>query len=76
MQGHYETCDPIAVAVAMHPEVVEEIIERRCYVETKGIMTRGSIIVDWFERYPAIKPRNPVKIISKVKSEMMIELMT
>ncbi len=50
MKGHYETCDPIAMAVALHPEVVEEIVERRCFVETKGNLTRGSIIVDWFER--------------------------
>jgi inosine-uridine nucleoside N-ribohydrolase len=77
MKGHYETCDPIAVAVAMHPEIVEESIDRRCFVETKGLLTRGSIIVDWFEKYPTGgTDRKPVKIITKVNSEMMIELLT
>lgn len=52
MKDHYETCDPLAVAVAMHPEIVEELIEKRCYIETKGLLTKGAVIVDWFERYP------------------------
>ena len=77
MKGHYETCDPIAVAVAMHPEIIEEFVDRRCFVETKGLLTRGTIIVDWFEKYPISgKHRNPVKIITKVNSEKMIELLT
>jgi inosine-uridine nucleoside N-ribohydrolase len=76
MKDHYDACDPIAVAVAMHPEVIDEVIEKRCYIETEGSITRGTVIVDWFERYPIKKPRPHVKIVTKVKGEMIVDLMT
>ena len=39
-------------------------------------MTKGTVIVDWFERYPREgQKRNPVKIVTKVNPEMMIDLM-
>ena len=76
MSDHYETCDAIAVAVAMHPEtIIEEILEKRCYIETKGLLTRGAVIVDWFERYPS-HPRKPLKIVTKVNGHLLVEMMT
>ena len=50
--SHYETNDPLAVAVAMDPEVALEVIEKCCYIETKGHYTKGMVVVDWFEVYP------------------------
>ena len=77
MEGHYETCDPIALAVAMHPEVVQQVIEKRCVIETEGNFTKGTVIVDWFERYPVEKDshRKPVKIVTQINPELMIDLM-
>jgi hypothetical protein len=31
--GHYETNDPLAVAVALEPEIALEVIEKCCYIE-------------------------------------------
>lgn len=76
LANHYETCDPFAVAVALlGGRFVKECIEKKCYVETEGEMTRGAVIVDWFERYPAI-PRPRVKIVTKVNEVMLMDLMT
>ena len=67
MVDSYETCDPIAVAVALlGDEIVEQVIQKRCYIETEGDLTRGAVIVDWFERYPSEK-RHPVKIVTNLK---------
>lgn len=77
LHNHYETCDPLAVVAAMIPEEsVEEVIEKRCYIETNGTLTKGAVIVDWFERYPMIRPRKPVKIVTKINSRLLIDLMT
>ena len=50
--GKYKTNDPQAVAVAMHPEIVEEIIEKTCYIECEGRFTKGMVVIDWFEHWP------------------------
>jgi hypothetical protein len=40
-------------------------------------MTRGTVVVDWHERYDtAGKVRKAVKIVTKINSDLMIELMT
>ncbi len=70
--GQYETCDPIAVAVALQPEIVDKVIEKCCFIETKGKYTRGTVIVDWFEKYPHEKRRHPVKIVTNVKPDKMV----
>jgi hypothetical protein len=39
-------------------------------------MTRGTVVVDWHERYDTGKARKPVKIVTKINGDLMIELMT
>jgi hypothetical protein len=34
LRGNYETNDPLAVAVAMEPDIALEVIEKCCYIET------------------------------------------
>jgi inosine-uridine nucleoside N-ribohydrolase len=38
--------------VAMVPEIVEEIIEKTCYIECEGRFTKGMVVIDWFEHWP------------------------
>lgn len=76
LQNHYETCDPFAVAVAIIPDLsVEEAMQKCCYIETEGEITSGTVVIDWFERYPAL-PRPAVKIITKLNGMLMIDLLT
>lgn len=76
LANHYETCDPFAVAVAFLGErLVEECIEKKCFIETEGEMTRGAVIVDWFERYPLV-PRPRIKIITRINALMLFDIMT
>jgi len=75
MMDCYETCDPIAVAVALlGDEIVQETVCKPCYIETEGALTRGALIVDWFQRYPSEK-RNPVRIVTKIDGHKLIDLM-
>ena len=61
----------------MLPEImVVEVIEKRCFIETKGVFTRGAVIVDWFERYPGGDGRKPVKIVTTINGKLLIDLMT
>jgi inosine-uridine nucleoside N-ribohydrolase len=76
------------VAIAFRPDIAVEVIEKCCYVETKGKFTRGMVVVDWFEVYPqdskvhsiddkAINqnPRRTVKIVSKINVQRLLDLM-
>jgi inosine-uridine nucleoside N-ribohydrolase len=76
-KNHYETCDPLAVGIAFSPDtIVTEVIEKYCFVETEGELTKGAVVVDWFERYPAQKGRSRVKIVTKINNEILFDLMT
>lgn len=80
--GKRGTNDPLAVAVAMQPDIVSEMIEKCCCIETQGLYTKGMVIVDWFENYPQRShegnnqgPRRPVKIVTKIKIQQLLDLM-
>lgn len=80
--GHYETNDPLAVAVALEPEISLEVIEKLCYIETQGTFTKGMVVVDWFEIYPQHahkglnqNPRRAVKIVTKIDIFRLLDLM-
>lgn len=82
LSGHYETNDPLAVAVALQPDIALEVIEKICYIETKGKFTKGMVVVDWFEIYPEQRhdglnqsPRRPVKIVTKIDIHRLLDLM-
>lgn len=78
LRGHYETNDPLAVAVAFKPDIALEVIEKCCYIEARGKYTKGMVVVDWFEFFKQhkpkegegewlnINPRRPVKIVTKI----------
>jgi inosine-uridine nucleoside N-ribohydrolase len=51
LRGHYETNDPLAVAIAFDPSLALETIEKCCYIESTGAYTKGMVVVDWFEIY-------------------------
>lgn len=76
------------MAVAFRPDMAAEVIEKCCYIETKGKYTRGMVVLDWFEVYPqssklhvvaddAINqnPRCTVKIVTKVHVQRLLDLM-
>lgn len=42
-----EFCDPIALIVAMHPEVIQESSLKEGWVELAGTLTRGMTLINW-----------------------------
>ena len=82
LRGHYETNDPLAVAVALQLDIALEVIEKLCYIETEGNFTKGMVVVDWFEIYPQLRhdglnqePRRAVKIVTKLDVHRLLDLM-
>ena len=60
----------------MHPEVIEHVIQKVCLIETEGNFTKGTVIIDWFEKYPKQGHKQiPVKIVTQIKPEMLMELL-
>lgn len=46
-QHSYVTCDPVAMAIAIDPEVIRSSERLYCDVELTGELTRGQVVVDW-----------------------------
>jgi purine nucleosidase len=44
------TCDPLAVVVALEPDIVRKAEKRYVQVELAGYHTRGHTTVDWLNR--------------------------
>ena len=38
----------------MKPDIVTEVIEKCCYIETEGDYTKGMVVIDWFEHFHQI----------------------
>lgn len=65
-------CDPLAVAVAIRPELIEEAEELYCAVELHGTLTRGMSTFDWNKTLG----REPnVSLVKKVNLEGFNALM-
>ena len=45
--GRWAAADPLAMAVALQPDGVQEQVERPLAVELTGVHTRGATVVDW-----------------------------
>ncbi len=45
------TCDPLAMAAALKPEVVASSQQVCCDVECQGSLTRGMSVIDWQEQW-------------------------
>ena len=63
----YTTCDPLAMAVAIHPGIVTK--ERSVYatVELHGHLTRGQMVVDWRGH---LGKKHNVMIVEEVNMEV------
>jgi purine nucleosidase len=64
--------DPLAMAVLMEPEIVEEVAEKYVQIERTGELSRGMTVIDWWGM--SKKPPN-VEIILKVNQEWFFELL-
>lgn len=64
--------DPLAMAVLMEPQIVEEVAEKYVQVERTGELSRGMTVIDWWGM--SKKPPN-VGIILKVNQKRFFELL-
>jgi len=64
--------DPLAMAVALEPDIVREAKSRHVEVELGGKLTRGQTVVDWFDITG--QPAN-VNMVLEVDPERLIKLM-
>ncbi|KAL9981520.1 hypothetical protein ACROYT_G010228 [Oculina patagonica] len=68
----YTCCDPLAVAVAVQPEIVTKETSVYATIELHGHLTRGQMVVDW-RGHLGQKPN--VKIVQEVNLEAHKALM-
>jgi purine nucleosidase len=66
------TCDPLAVVVALEPDIVRKAEKRYVQVELAGYHTRGHTTVDWLNR-TGQEPN--VNLVLKMDTERLWELM-
>ena len=64
--------DPLAMAVLMEPEIVEEVAEKYVQIERTGELSRGMTVIDWWGM--SKQPPN-VKIILKVNQDRFYQLL-
>jgi purine nucleosidase len=65
-------CDPLAVAVALEPDIVREAEKRYVQVELAGYHTRGHTTVDWLNRTGQEPNAN---LVLEMDTERLWELM-
>jgi purine nucleosidase len=63
--------DPLAMAVLIEPEIIQDSVDKYVQIEMHGSLTRGMTVVDWFDR----SDRAPnVNIVRKVDAERFMAL--
>lgn len=63
--------DPLAMAIMIEPEIVQDLINKSVQVETMGSLTRGMTVVDWL----GLSKRTPnVNIVKAVDHDRFLEL--
>ena len=67
----FYSCDPLAVAMAIEPEVVLESQHVYATVELRGDVTRGQLVVDW-RGHLSTTPN--VELVTKLDVEKMKQL--
>ena len=65
----FRSCDLLASVVALCPNVVSESLRIRAQVETTGRLTRGQLVLDWFNKNPS--DGREVEIITKVHPKLV-----
>lgn len=68
----YTTCDPLAMAVAIQPEIVTKETSAYATVELHGHLTRGQMVVDWRGH---LEQKPNIKIVQEVNMEAHRALM-
>jgi purine nucleosidase len=64
--------DPLAMAVLMEPDIVEEVAEKYVQIERMGELSRGMTVIDWW----GMSTKEPnVKIVLKVNSDRFYQLL-
>ncbi|MCB2202598.1 nucleoside hydrolase [bacterium] len=64
--------DPLAMAVMLEPEIVQEATEKYVQIERMGRLSRGMTVIDWWNKS---KKAPNVKIVLKVDSQRFFELL-
>ena len=64
--------DPLAMAVLMEPEIVQESVEKFVQIERMGTLTRGMTVVDW---WGLSQEKANVNIILKVDTDRFYDLL-
>jgi purine nucleosidase len=64
--------DPLAMAVLMEPDIVEEVTEKYVQIERMGELSRGMTVIDW---WGMSKHEPNVKIVLKVNSNRFYQLL-
>jgi purine nucleosidase len=64
--------DPLAMAVALEPEIISRAEARYAEVELGGRQTRGQVVVDWFD----LTEQSPnVNLVLEINRERFFEMM-
>ena len=64
--------DPLAMAVLIEPEIVEEVAEKYVQIERMGELSRGMTVIDWW----GMSKKEPnVTIVLKVNSDRFYQLL-
>lgn len=64
--------DPLAMAVALEPDIVRQAEEQYVEIELAGSMTRGQTVVDWY----GLKEHTPnALLVQAVRRDRFLELM-
>jgi inosine-uridine nucleoside N-ribohydrolase len=64
----------MVVAVAFHPEIVKQFINKAVDIETEGKIAKGMMVVDWLHRDEDEKHKK-AKIVCNIHLEEFTELM-
>jgi purine nucleosidase len=64
--------DPLAMAILLEPEIVEDAVEKFVQIECSGRLTRGMTVVDWYG-FSGHTPN--VNIIRKVNTDRFYQLL-
>ena len=66
--------DPLCVCAAFVPEFVKSYVDKPAYVETRGKLTRGQLVVDWAGFGPE-RDRLNVRSVTSVNLDMIVKLL-
>lgn len=73
----FHTCDPTALMVALHPEVILDSAKVYVTVELNGAHTRGQLVVDWRGNLKKAPNVEAVKIVdSKRLQELLMAMVS